>query len=67
MNLYWLKFLRCPNTGNSLKLKKVDLEQDEEIIEGVLSTVDENNEYLIKEGIVLFSKQNTNYTESFGF
>ena len=67
MNLYWLKSLRCPNTGSSLKLKQIDLEQNEEIIEGVLSTEDENIEYLIKEGIVLFSEQNTNYTESFGF
>lgn len=67
MNLHWLKVLRCPMTGSSLKLKSVVLEQNKEVVEGVLSTEDDTKEYLVKDGIVLFSKQNTNYTESFGF
>lgn len=64
MNKNLLKLLRCPVTGQELKLEKA-IYVDEKIKEGVLITMDNNKQYLIINFIPRFVPE-SNYADNFG-
>lgn len=57
---------RCPNTHQRLSLKRVDIESDGEIKEGLLVTEDGKTEYPVVRGIPRFVPPD-NYAASFGY